>query len=119
MQYYISNKAPGSYYVVATDKNGCKNTSNSINLSGAKSLSIYPNPASTTFVLNLSSEALGETVVSFYNSTGTKVMDYKTEKTDSNLSREIPVSTLQSGTYSIEVVVNNEEVNYTRLVIIK
>jgi hypothetical protein len=119
MQYYISNKAPGSYYVVATDKNGCKNTSNTINLSGAKSLSVYPNPASTTFVLNLSSETLGETVVSFYNSSGTKVMDYKTEKTDSDLSREIAVSTLQSGIYSVEVVVNNEEVNYTRLVIIK
>jgi hypothetical protein len=118
-QYYISNKAPGSYYVIATDKDGCKNTSNIINLSGAKSLSVYPNPASTSFVLNLSSKTLGETIVSFYNSSGIKVMEYKTKKTDSDLSREIPVSNLQSGIYSIEVMVNNEDMDYTRLVIIK
>ena len=116
-QYYKTNKQPGSYYVLTTDKNGCKNTSNIINIS--TSISVFPNPAITSFTLNLYSEAQGKTLVCLYNSSGTKVLEYQTEKLDPKLDCEIPVSNLQSGIYMIEVSVNDEEINYSRVIIIK
>ncbi len=118
-QLYITNKQAGNYHVMITDNDGCKNSSNIIAISNSKSLSVYPNPASKNFTLSMNSEAQGETVISFYNAYGEKAMEYKTEKDDTELYREIPISSLQSGVYTIEVSVNNIEVNYSRIVIIQ
>ena len=118
-QYYVTNKAPGDYHVFVTDINGCQNSSNIIAISNSKSLSVYPNPANTSFVLNLNSEAQGKTVVSLINSFGVKVLEYLTEKEGSGLLREIPVSNIQNGIYTIEVSVDNKELNYSRIVIVQ
>jgi predicted nucleotidyltransferase len=118
-QYYVTNKQPGNYHVLATDKSGCQNTSNIIIISSAKSLSVFPNPATTSFVLSLNSETQGKTIVCLYNSSGIKVLEYRTEKINSELYSEIPINNLQSGIYTIEVSVNNKEIDYSRIVIIK
>jgi len=118
-QYYITDVQPGDYHVLITDNDGCKNISNIVAISNSKSLSVYPNPASKTFTLSMNSEAQGETIISFYNSYGVKAMEYHTEKEGSELHREIPVSNLQSGVYTIEVSVNNKEFNYSRIVIVQ
>jgi parallel beta-helix repeat protein len=118
-QYYVTNKQTGSYSVFTTDKNGCKNTSDIINISTGKSISVFPNPANISFTLNLYSEAQGKTLVCLYNSSGTKVLEYQTEKLDPELNCEIPVGDLQVGIYMIEVSVNEEEFNYSRVIIIK
>jgi hypothetical protein len=117
-QYYVTNKDPGSYHAETTDIDGCVNSSNIIDI-GSKSLSVYPNPAKSNFTLDLSSKAVGETVVSLYNATGMKVLEYRTEKKETWLNCEISAGNLKDGIYMIEVIVNNEEINYTRLIIIE
>jgi len=118
-QYYVTNKDPGSYHAETTDIDGCVNSSNVIDISGAKSLSVYPNPAKSVFTLNLYSEAIGEAVISLYSATGMKALEYRTEKKETWLNCEIPVGNFKDGIYMIEVIVNNEEINYTRLIIIE
>jgi hypothetical protein len=118
-QYYVTNKDPGTYHVETTDIDGCVNSSNEIDISGAKSLSVYPNPAKSVFTMDLYSDAVGEAVVSLYNSTGMKALEYRIEKKETWLNCEIPVDNLKDGIYMIEVIVNNEEINYTRLIIIE
>ena len=118
-QYYITNKHSGSYYLMATDKDGCKNSSNVITISGTKSMSIFPNPASTRFNISLNSNSQGETLIKLYNTNGIKVLEFRTEKPETEFNREITVNNLQDGIYTIEVSVNKEEIQYSRLVIIK
>jgi len=117
-QYYITNKQSGSYYVKTTDNDGCVNSSNIIDI-GSKSLTVYPNPVKSNFTLNLCSEAVGETVVSLFKSTGMKALEYRTEKKDPDLICQIDVGNLKDGIYLVEVIVNDEEINYVRLVIIE
>jgi parallel beta-helix repeat protein len=118
-QNYVTNKKPGKYYVLATDKSGCKNTSNVVTISSTKSYSVYPNPASTKFILSFNSEIQGETVVSIYNPSGLKLLEYRTEKLTPDFYREIPVSSLHEGIFMIEVSVNNEYIIYSRIAIVK
>ncbi|MCX6327499.1 MAG: FG-GAP-like repeat-containing protein, partial [Bacteroidia bacterium] len=118
-QFYVTNKQAGSYYIQTTDKNGCKNASNIIAITGAKSISVYPNPASTIFELSINCEVFGKTIISLYNSSGIKVLEYQTEKPDFELTREIPIAGIQTGTYTLEVSVNNEKIDYSRIVIVK
>ncbi|MCU0472385.1 MAG: FG-GAP-like repeat-containing protein [Bacteroidales bacterium] len=117
-QYYVTNKAAGSYSVLTTDKNGCINSSNIINLTGAKSLSVFPNPAENSFTLNLNSETLGRTMITLFNSSGVKVLEYEREKLKEELKCEIPADNLPSGTYTIEVLVNQEELSFSRVIVI-
>jgi hypothetical protein len=119
MQYYVTNKSPGSYYVETTDNEGCINSSNVIDIGGGKSISVYPNPAKSSITLSLSSEVVGETVVTLYNSAGVKSLEYRTDKKDTELNCEIPLKNLNDGTYTVEVIINNEEIDYTRLIIIE
>jgi hypothetical protein len=118
-QYYVTAKSPGSYSVLATDKNGCQNPSNAINITGTKSAYVYPNPASKNITLSISGDDYGRTLIRFYNSTGIKVVEYQTEKLDFKLDSEIALPGLQSGTYTIEVLINNELFSTSKIVIIK
>jgi len=118
-QYHVTAGQSGYYYVVTSDHGGCYNHSNLVYISGSKSISVYPNPAKSNFTLNLSSDFMGETVVTIYNSTGIKSVEYRTEKRDIDLNCEIPVGNLKDGIYTIEVNVNDEEIEYTKLIIIE
>ncbi len=118
-QYYVTAGQSGFYYVVTSDQDGCYNHSNLVYISGSKSISVYPNPAKSNFTLNLSSDFMGETVVTLFNSTGVKSLEYRTEKRDIDLNCEIPVGNLKDGIYTIEVNVNDEEIEYTKLIIIE
>ena len=118
-QYYKTGKQPGSYYVLATDKDGCKNSSNIITIGSGKSLTLYPNPATNSFNLTFNSESFGKTLIRIINSSGTKLMEYQAEKLSSEFNSEIPVGGLQSGTYTVEIVINKTEYLYSRLVILK
>jgi parallel beta-helix repeat protein len=117
-QYYVIEQPSGSYSVTTTDKNGCKNSSNIINITGTKSISVYPNPANNQFELNYSSQTFGRTLITLYNSSGTKVLEYQKDKPDEVLKCEIPVDNLFDGIYTIKVLVNEEELSFSRVVII-
>jgi hypothetical protein len=118
-QYYWSKKQSGLYKVETTDKNGCKNFSNAIQITGTKSLSVFPNPAKENFAVTLNDETLGKTVISIINGSGTKVMEVETEKESADLYKEIPVTNLDEGVYFVRVSVNQVNVYYTKIVIIK
>jgi hypothetical protein len=117
-QYYVTNKLQGSYSVMTTDKNGCINISDPVTISSSKSLSVYPNPATTSFILNLNSEALGKAFITLYNSSGEKIIERQAEKSDGKLQCEISSASLQDGIYTLEVMVNEEELSYSRVIII-
>ena len=90
-----------------------------IDISGTKSLRVFPNPASTSFDLNLNSSVHGKIIISLYNSSGIKMLEYRTEKLNPELNCQIPVAGLQNGIYSVEVSVNDRKIGYLKIVILK
>jgi hypothetical protein len=119
LQYYLTNKSAGSYYVETTDRNGCKNISNSVQISGTKSLIVYPNPASVSFTLKSNFEVDTRAEVSILNSAGIKVMQFQVENIDDEVLKEIPVKQLKEGIYTVRVVFFQEDVYSTKILVIK
>jgi len=117
-QYYTSNKLPGSFAVLTTDFEGCKNTSNIISDIGLKSITLYPNPAGDNFTLHLIDPTEGDVVVRIINSSGTKVMEFHVENLGGELYREISGINLNEGIYVVNVVINNK-ISYSKKLIIK
>ena len=118
-QYYTTNKLPGSYTVVTTDFEGCLNSSNVISAIGLKSLTLFPNPAAVSFTLSLNDPTAGNVVVSVLNSNGIKMMEFQTANSDIGLRREIPVSNLEEGIYVVQVMLNQQILYSTKLVVKK
>jgi hypothetical protein len=118
-QFCATNKQPGIYKVETTDKNGCKNFSNTINISGTKSLSVFPNPASVSFSLRINDDSEGTALVTIFNSTGIKVMEFQVENIKDELLKTIPVNNLDEGIYIVEVLINNKDLYYSKVVITK
>jgi M6 family metalloprotease-like protein len=119
LQYLQTGKKTGKYKVQTIDLNTCKNTSSEYNLTAIKgAYSVYPNPAVSSFSLKISDESLGHTVISVLDFDGKKLLEFPTEKTDSELIREIPVSSLKRGIYIVRVSINDELIFTTNLVVI-
>jgi M6 family metalloprotease-like protein len=118
-QYYVTNKLNGAYKVETIDKNGCQNSSNIISIPGTKSLSAYPNPASVSFALKFNDESEGRAVVSIINSAGIKVIEFQVENLNDELLKEIPVNNLDEGIYIVHVLLNNKDLYYTKIIVIK
>jgi len=118
-QYYQTKGQSGTYKVETIDKNECKNFSNEISTLGAKSLSVYPNPASVSFSLKLNDESEGRAMVSIINSTGIKVMEFQVENINDEMLKEIPVNNLDEGIYFVRVLLDNKDLYYTKIVVIK
>ena len=118
-QYFTTDKQAGIYKVETTDKNGCKNSSNTISISGTKSLIIYPNPASVSFTLKLNDAFDGRAIVRVINPAGIKVMEFEAEYTNGELLKEIPVNNLDDGIYIVQVLLNNKNLYNAKIVVIK
>jgi len=108
----IKNLTPGTYYwsVQAVDNNyaggawAAENTftisgtpSAIIDISGHESLLVFPNPASTSFEVNLKSKVNGKAIICLYNSFGIKIQEYQSEKLNTELNFKIPVTGLKMG----------------------
>jgi hypothetical protein len=117
-QYYVSGKKAGAYNIETIDKNGCVNKSSTISISGTKSLSVYPNPASVSFALKLNDESDARATVSILNSAGVKVMEFQVENVNDEIFKEIPVKQLDEGIYIIKVLLDNKELYFTKIVVI-
>jgi hypothetical protein len=118
-QYYPTNKQAGSYFVATIDIFGCKNNSAPIIVFGTKSLTVYPNPASVNFTLQLENVNSGRAVISMINSAGLKVLEMQTDTSDEDLIRQITVNNLEDGFYIVQVILNNNEMYYTKMVVKK
>lgn len=118
-QYYTTNKESGNYYVETTDKDQCKNISNVIIISGAKSLTVFPNPARENISISLEDDPVGETTIRIINENGSKVREFTTDKEIGKFIREIPISDLDEGVYFIMVVVDKTNIYYSKIVVAK
>ena len=58
-------------------------------------------------------------VVSVLNSNGIKMMEFQTANSDIGLRREIPVSNLEEGIYVVQVMLNQQILYSTKLVVKK
>lgn len=118
-QYYVTNKQPGVYKVETIDRNGCKNASDPVTTSGTKSVSVYPNPASASFALKIDDDSGGKVVVSILSSAGIKVMGFQVESVNDELLKRIPVDNLDKGIYVIRVLLNQKDLHYSKIIVIK
>ena len=125
-QYYSAGKQIGIYRVETIDKNGCKNSSNTVQITAnTKSLTVYPNPASVSFALRLmdtselKNASAESAIVSLINSAGQKVLEFKAMNANDELLKAIPVSNLPNGVYIVQVLVNQEDLYYTKIVVLK
>jgi hypothetical protein len=119
LQYYQTHREPGNYFVIAKDKNGCKNSSNSIIISGKKSMTVYPNPASSSISLKIENLSEGGGVISIYNAAGVKIREYNVETNMDNFMRNIPVHDLERGIYIVKVMLKTNEIFLEKIVVIK
>lgn len=118
-QFYVTDKISGDYNVETIDLNGCKNPSNSVSISGTKSLLLYPNPATISFALKLNDPTEGSAIISIINSSGVKVMELQAEYANYELTKAIPVATLDEGIYVVQVLLNRKDLYITKLVVRK
>jgi len=118
-QYYVTNKLPGIYSVKTTDNEGCVNSSNTISALALKSLTIYPNPATESFTLQLNDPAEGEAIVSILNPSGTKVMEFQTTVINTEWAKVIPVSNFESGIYVVKVLLNQKELYSAKILVVR
>jgi len=118
-QFYATNKLPGIYTVEATDRNGCKTLSNAITITGTKSLSVFPNPTSVSFGIKVNDKTTGKAFVSILNSGGLKVMEFESDIQNNELLRQISVSNLNPGVYVVRVLMDNQDLYYSKVVVIK
>ena len=118
-QFYATNKQAGTYTVEIKDRNGCKTLSNAFPVSGTKSLSIFPNPTSVSFGIKVNDKLSGKAYVTVINSGGIKVMEFESDIQNYALLREISVSNLIPGVYVVKVLMDNQELYYSKVVVIK
>jgi hypothetical protein len=112
-------KAPGAYKVVTVDNLGCLNSSNIITVISSKVLTVYPNPASVNFTLRLKGAISGKAVISIYSAAGLKVAEVQAENFNEELIKEIAVNNLDNGVYVVQVLVNQQELYYTKMIVKK
>jgi M6 family metalloprotease-like protein len=120
LQYLKTNKTAGNYSVVGTDLNTCKNVSALFKLTATKgSFSVFPNPAITGFTVRIIDESTGRTKITLMNLNGTVFYETLSDKTDSEMIKEIPVNSLERGIYLIRVSVNDEVLYTSQIVVLK
>jgi M6 family metalloprotease-like protein len=118
-QYIKTNRQPGIYKVETTDQEGCKNSSASLAMAGifTNTIVAFPNPASSRTMLKLENDSFGKTLISLYNASGIKVLEFQTEKTERELRTDIPLANIPQGYYQVYVRINNRETYSTMIIV--
>ena len=101
----------GSYKVQITDNNGCKNLSDSFtlvvtaininnNTPASNIAKLYPNPATTTLIVQFQQTPTEDIVIKLLNNNGQIIKQVQTH----NQSTSINVSNLSSGSYVLKIL---------------
>jgi site-specific recombinase XerC len=69
--------------------------------------------------LKISDESEGRAVVSIMNSAGIKVMEFQAENMNDEILKEIPVKSLNKGIYVVQVLIDNKDLYFTKIVVVK
>lgn len=86
------------------------------NMRYEEQLALYPNPARSTINVDLTSDTLGPTRVTIYNASGMVVHAHNTSKTQVRLFETVEISTLQTGLYYLEVIVDGKQRKISKFV---
>jgi hypothetical protein len=120
-QYYVTGKQSGLYKVEITDKNGCKVSSQMLEIAGQWSgaVSIYPNPARKSVAVSFNNEITGRVVLSVLSETGVRIKETISEKIEDDFLGNINVDDLDEGIYIVVVSVDHLLLHLSKIVVIK
>jgi hypothetical protein len=119
----INNLQTGDYVFVLTvtdDKGGIATDTVRVSVINTQrfteAFTVYPNPARSDVQVQLTSDTLGATRISVYNSSGMLMQSINTDKTQPTLQRRLNISNLQTGLYYLEVIVAGKERKITKFI---
>lgn len=100
--------APGNYYVVVTDSNGCTGTSNMLVgmevFPGLSSLSVSPNPSTGYFILNGNATERILAQLSIMDLSGKKILNIPDLELSGSFRYPLDISQFSAGIYSLRIV---------------
>jgi hypothetical protein len=79
-------------------------------------LSVSPNPAVSYIVLKMVSATMGTTVVNIYDVNGRVVKQATYNKSAALFQQQVDISSLQAGTYTAEVIINNTKKSLSKFI---
>jgi ligand-binding sensor domain-containing protein len=109
----------GEYYIVATDKNGCKAESKHFKFNEKKlfeNIVMYPNPANNELFIGFNQNMTGKYLLDIYNNSGQKMASYFLS--DMQNVQRINTSGLKTGIYFINIY-DNEQIIYRGKVLVR
>jgi M6 family metalloprotease-like protein len=136
LNYFVTGLNPGTNYyyrIRAKTKNGISDYSNTILVKtlsdapssqtilysvGDKKLIAFPNPVAISFKLKTNEVENCSAEVCIYNLSGLKVMQFQTENLKGEILKNIRVTNLNHGIYIVSVLLDNNKIYNTRIVVI-
>ena len=81
------------------------------------SLTVYPNPVRESFSLQFNNQVQEKAVVSIFNSAGIKVMEFRKDKANDELLKNISAGNLKAGLYVVKALINQKDSYSTKMMV--
>jgi len=117
----VSSLDAGTYSVTITDQSGCTASASAVveteigvniaDLNEIYQLTIFPNPNSGSFVVNIETKSEKQIQISVFNVVGQKVYDSQAESITGDYSKPIKLKNAVEGIYFVRIAIENSIVN--------